>query len=60
MSTSKVYQGLVRLMGENDQQLWNDQYAMLAPNDSTQHMVRKIKIKLFLNHLEFLVDFLCA
>jgi hypothetical protein len=40
MSTSKVYQGLARLMGDNDQQLWNDQYAMLAPNDSTQHMVR--------------------
>ena len=40
MSTSKVYEGLVRLMGDADQQLWNEQYAILVPSESTQHMVR--------------------
>jgi hypothetical protein len=40
MSTSKVYQGLERVMGDIDQQSWNDQYAMLVPCESMQHMVR--------------------
>jgi hypothetical protein len=39
MSTSLVYQGLVRLMGDNDQQLWSDQYAILVPSEATQHLI---------------------
>lgn len=39
MSSAKVYEGLVRVMGNNDQQLWNDQFHMLVPNDAIQHMI---------------------
>jgi hypothetical protein len=44
MTTSRVYHGLVRLMGDNDQQLWNEQYAILVPSESTQHLVRLFSI----------------
>ena len=39
MSTSQVYPGLVRLMGEADKQTWNSEYAILVPNEATQHLV---------------------